>query len=442
MKTTSLRARITAGLLLYAAVLSAALIAVGAFLNDHHERLVWMSLLGDVMVRDLRAAHLPAGELNPPKVRLIDLDSPAAASLPAEVRRLGPGLYDDIDPENLPYAVLVRDVQGHRMAALIDISAQRAQERRLADLLDAVIAGGLALLMAATWWLAGRLLRPVSRLVDSVHALDPSRREQRLVPGYRLQEIQVIEAAFNGYLQRLDGFVLREREFIDTASHELRTPISVISGAAQLLEAEPLAADGRRALQRIRLTTEAMQDTLAALLHLAKEPSSPAALAPLALDAWLPDLIADYRPLLEGRPLTLEVGPIEPAAVRVAPAIAAMIFGNLLRNAIEHTQAGRLEVALRGGVFSIDSRGEPLDAAAVARLYRSLALAEAGRAQGAGLGLYLVRQLCERLGWVLAYAHSEAGDLQVSLDLHLRNDGGAERPQGSAEPGPAPVGVE
>ena len=183
MKTNSLRARITVGLLLYAAVLSAAVIAVGGFLNDRHERLVWMSLLGDVMVRDLRAAHLPAGDVNPPRVRLVDLDSPAARSLPAEVRRLGPGLYDDIDPENLPYAVLVRDVQGHRIAALIDISAQRAQERRLAYLLDAIVALGLALLMVATWWLAGRLLRPVSRLVDAVHALDPSLREARLTPG-------------------------------------------------------------------------------------------------------------------------------------------------------------------------------------------------------------------------------------------------------------------
>ena len=426
MKTNSLRARITVGLLLYAAVLSAAVIAVGAFLNDRHERLVWMSLLGDVMVRDLRAAHLPAGDMNPPRVRLVDLDSPAARSLPAEVRRLGPGLYDDIDPENLPYAVLVRDVRGHRMAALIDISAQRAQERRLAYLLDAVVSVGLGLLMVATWWLAGRLLRPVSRLVDSVHALDPSHREARLAPGYRLQEIQAIETAVNGFLQRLDGFVLREREFIDTASHELRTPISVIAGAAQVIEAEPLGADGRRALQRIHLTTDAMQDTLAALLQLAKEPSSPDALEPLALEAWLPELIADYRPLLEGRPLTLAVGAIEPTAVRVAPAVAAMIFGNLVRNAIEHTPAGRLEIELRDGVFSIDSRGEALDAAAVARLYRSLALAEAGRVHGAGLGLYLVRQLCERLGWTLAYAHNEAGELQVRLDLHLRNDGKAK----------------
>ena len=426
MKTNSLRARITVGLLLYAAVLSAAVIAVGGFLNDRHERLVWMSLLGDVMVRDLRAAHLPAGDVNPPRVRLVDLDSPAARSLPAEVRRLGPGLYDDIDPENLPYAVLVRDVQGHRIAALIDISAQRAQERRLAYLLDAIVALGLALLMVATWWLAGRLLRPVSRLVDAVHALDPSLREARLTPGYPLHEIQALETAFNGFLQRLDGFVLREREFVDTASHELRTPISVIAGAAQVLEAETLGADGQRALQRIRLTTDSMQDTLAALLQLAKEPSPAAAPTPLALEKWLPDLIDDYRPLLEGRPLSLEVGAIESASVRVAPAVAAMIFGNLFRNAIEHTPAGRLEISLRKGVFSIDSQGDALDAAAVARLYRSLALADAGRTLGAGIGLYLVRQLCERLGWSLAYTHGESGKLQVRLDLHPRDDDRSE----------------
>lgn len=426
MKTNSLRARITVGLLLYAAVLSAAVIAVGGFLNDRHERLVWMSLLGDVMVRDLRAAHLPAGDVNPPRVRLVDLDSPAARSLPAEVRRLGPGLYDDIDPENLPYAVLVRDVQGHRIAALIDISGQRAQERRLAYLLDAIVALGLALLMVATWWLAGRLLRPVSHLVDAVHALDPSLREARLTPGYPLHEIQALETAFNGFLQRLDGFVLREREFVDTASHELRTPISVIAGAAQVLESETLGADGQRALQRIRLTTDSMQNTLAALLQLAKEPLPAAAPTPLALEAWLPDLIDDYRPLLEGRPLSLEVGTIESASVRVAPAVAAMIFGNLVRNAIEHTPAGRLEIGLREGVFSIDSRGDALDAAAVARLYRSLALADSGRTLGAGIGLYLVRQLCERLGWSLAYAHGESGELQVRLDLHLRDDDRSE----------------
>lgn len=419
MKTNSLRARITVGLLLYAAVLSAAVISVGAFLNDRHERLVWMSLLGDVMVRDLRAAHLPTGDVKPRKVRLVDLDSPSAQSLPADVRHLKPGLYDDIDPENLPYAVLVRDVQGHRIAALIDISAQRAQERRLAYLLDAIVAVGLGLLMVATWWLAGRLLRPVSHLVDSVHALEPSRREARLTPGYQLLEIRALETAINSFLQRLDGFVLREREFIDTASHELRTPISVIAGAAQVLESEALGGDGRRALQRIRLTTEAMQGTLAALLQLAKEPSPSDMVPPLALEAWLPGLVTDYRPLLEGRPLTLAVGAIAPASVRVTPAVAAMIFGNLLRNAIEHTPAGHLEIGLRDGVFSIDSRGETLDAAAVARLYRSLALAEAGRACGAGIGLYLVRTLCERLGWTLAYTHSEAGELQVRLDLHL-----------------------
>lgn len=420
MALNSLRHRITAGSLLYAAGLSAALLIAGVILSERHERKVWNNLLTDVMVRDLRTAGIVSGELSTSSVQLIDLDSPAAAKLPAHLRRLGPGLYDDIEPGNLPYAVLVRRVNGHRMAALVDISSQQAEERRLSVLLTAVVVLGLGGLLVATWWLAGRLLRPVSDLVERVHALDPSQRETRVATAFRQREIRALEGAFNDYLRRLDGFVLREREFIDTASHELRTPIAVIAGAAEVLQSERLSDQGDRTLKRIRHTAGDMEAMLGVLLHLAKEPAAPAAIAPLALETWLPSLVDDYRPLLEGKRLTLEVETLEPAPVHVAPTVAAMVFGNLLRNAIEHTPAGHLTLALRNGVFSIESRGEPLDAAAIARLYRAVALAETGRASGAGIGLYLVQRLCEQLGWTLAHVPGAQGDLLVTVDLRTR----------------------
>jgi len=420
MALNSLRHRITVGLLLYAAGLSAALLVAGVILGEHHERKVWNNLLTDVLVRDLQAAGIAADELPTPSVRLVDLDSPAAADLPADVQRLGPGLYDDIEPGNLPYAVLVRRVNGHRMAALVDISSQQAEERRLTVLLTVVVVLGLSGLLLATWWLAGRLLRPVSELIERVRALDPSQRETRVVTDFPQREIRALESAFNDFLRRLDGFVLREREFIDTASHELRTPIAVIAGAAEVLQTEPLSDQGHNTLQRIRHTAGDMEAMLGVLLHLAKEPNAPAAMAPLALEAWLPALVDDYRPLLLGKPLTLELGPLEPTTVRVTPTVAAMVFGNLLRNAIEHTPAGRLQIALDDGVFSIETSGEPLDAAAIARLYRAVALAETGRASGAGIGLYLVQRLCERLGWTLAHVPGVEGDLRVTVDLRTR----------------------
>ena len=422
MRSFSLRHRITAGLLVYAALLSASLLGASVILNQQQERLVWRGLLTDVLERDLNAAGGRAGDArSPSSVRLVDLDSAQAADLPLTVRRLGPGLYEDIGPGDLGYAVLVHPVNGRRMAALVDISTQEAQERRVAELLALTTAVGLALLIFATWWLAGRLLRPVSELVQNVHLLDPSRRNARVRTSFQQREILALEEAFNGFLQRLDGFVLREREFVDTASHELRTPIAVIACAAEVLQSESLSPGGRSALTHIRRTTVDMEDLIGVLLHLTKEPPSPTTVELLALDIWLPELAQDYRLLLEGKPLSLELGPIEPTQVRVAPVVATMVIGNLLRNAIEHTPAGQLQVALSGGVITIESRGEPLDAAAIARLYRAVAMADGERATGGGIGLYLIQRLCEQLGWTLVYEQGDSGALRARLDLRASN---------------------
>ncbi|MDE2623627.1 MAG: sensor histidine kinase, partial [Betaproteobacteria bacterium] len=78
MRSSSLRLRLTIGLLLYAAVLSATLFVAGIVLSEHHERLVWNDLLTDVLVRDLQVADVPIADTLTSGVRLIDLDSPAA----------------------------------------------------------------------------------------------------------------------------------------------------------------------------------------------------------------------------------------------------------------------------------------------------------------------------------------------------------------------------
>ena len=94
-----------------------------------------------------------------------------------------------------------------------------------------------------------------------------------------------------------------------------------------------------------------------------------------------------------------------------------MVIGNLLRNAIEHTPAGQLQVALSRGVITIESRGEPMDAAAIARLYRAMAMADGERMTGGGIGLYLIQRLCEQLGWTLTYEQGDSGALRARLDL-------------------------
>ncbi len=415
----SLRHRITTGLLLYAAALTVALLTAAVILSEHHERRVWRTLLAEVMQRDLRAAGLASDEPAMAPIRLIDLDSPAASTLPATVRALGPGLHDDIEPGNLPYAVLVQTVNGRRMAALVDITAQQADEQRMGRLVAIATAVGMGLLLLTTWWLAGRLLAPVSALVRGVNALDPLQRERRVDTRFHQHEITALETAFNRFLERVDGFVMREREFIDTVSHELRTPIAVIRSAAELLKDERLTPSGQRALARARGSTSAMQETITALLYLAKDPVAFAPVEPWRMDLWLPEVVDDHAHLKGGKPLSVEVGTLQPTTTRVPPAIATMVIGNLIRNAIEHTNSGELHIALSDGALILESRGAELDAEAISRLYRALAMADSGREAGAGIGLYLIRRLCDRLGWKLTFDNMPHGDLKARLVMPL-----------------------
>src|SRR3546814_18754890 len=109
-----------------------------------------------------------------------------------------------------------------------------------------------------------------------------------------LSELVVIADAFNDYMTRNAQFVERERTFINTASHELRTPVAVINGAAVLaLQANADQATMQRQLQRIQRSARDMEQLIVLLLALAKDPARLAGLSkPLALDARLPPLVA------------------------------------------------------------------------------------------------------------------------------------------------------
>src|SRR3546814_8486745 len=98
----------------------------------------------------------------------------------------------------------------------------------------ALIAVALFSLFASRW-LASRALAPLDALVDQLAHLNPEQRGELIALPVDDSELAVIVDAFNSYMVELDALVERERAFAAAASHELRTPISVIQGAAETL---------------------------------------------------------------------------------------------------------------------------------------------------------------------------------------------------------------
>ena len=246
-RSRSLQRRLTGWLAGYALLLAAAVFAHGLAINEHAERLLWDSLLQIELEQHLRHDREQSGYRwrNTDTMQLYrDGD---AGPVPAPLRGLSPGIHDELWLAGRQTVVLVRDVEGVRHTLVLDITDLENREQTLTlVMLGSAVLLVLVLVLLMGWGLR-RALRPLSALAGDIGRLAPDRLGQQVRPSEDASaELMVISGALNDYLARHDRFIERERVFIDTASHELRTPTAVITGAIELALQQPGLPDAAR----------------------------------------------------------------------------------------------------------------------------------------------------------------------------------------------------
>ena len=307
---SGLRRRIFIGLFSYTVLLTIAVLMHGYVFNERAEQLVWQSLL------ESELDHFVERTAQDAQYSWRDTDTlklyhgGVPEDLPPALRDLAPGVHDDVPVDGGQRVVLVRGVGEERLVLTLDITDLEEGEAALTKTLLGSAALAVLLLSIATVWVVGRLVRPLSDLARHIDALRPDRMGARiaLTPAASA-ELVVIADALNDYLERNERFVERERAFIDSASHELRTPIAVIAGATELALGQPgLPAAARNQLARIQRTTREVERLVAFLLVLAKDPARLLSVSDrVALDQLIPEIVDDHRHLMRDKDLTLTV---------------------------------------------------------------------------------------------------------------------------------------
>lgn len=203
------------------------------------------------------------------------------------------------------------------------------------------------------------------------------------------------------------------------ASHELRTPVAVISGAVTLAMNHANAPDGlRKVLQRVARASRDMEQLIRMLLVLAKSPDLVnASGSDVDLVAVVNDVIEDHAHLTAQKTLTVEAGVLLPTRLVAPVQLVQVSIANILRNAIEQSDAGAVRVSVDPpGVVKIEDPGHGLSPEEISRIYARIARAS-GERYSRGIGLELITRICEHLGWQLQM-HSESGrGTTVTLDL-------------------------
>lgn len=310
------------------------------------------------------------------------------------------GLYE-FEAEELHVAVVAADHDNQKAFVVFDVAGIEAASSEDWWLL-LVITGAVGTLGALGFALGIMVMRravaPVAQLAKAVAEIDLehlSVEDYKRIGSSRFgdDEVGLLAATIEKTLERISAFVARERYFTSSASHELRTPITVITGALELLEQSQLSEADVKALDRVRRATLDMRTTIEMFLCLARETDDGLYNEQFLVAPLVSNAIDLQRHLLNHKKVDVEINPLVNPSVSGHPQAFAIAVNNLVRNAFEHARAGQgpISILIKERELFITNQ---LNCAATQDTQ-----AEASSSQGYGLGLGIVQRLCERNGW-------------------------------------------
>jgi signal transduction histidine kinase len=306
--------------------------------------------------------------------------------------------------------VLSRPVRDDRHAYVAAVVAPLQRlEAEESELLMALGFGVLAALVAAGagGWIVGRqTLRPLSEMAAQATAITERDPSARLHTPNRADELGRLAAAFNGLLDRLAAALHAQRQFMADASHELRTPVSVIRTTAQVTLARGARpeADYRESLAivadqsaRLARLVESMF-----LLSRAEAHGIPLVREPLYLDELMADCTRALRVLADNRHVTVRAAGDAEVPFTGDDTLLRQMAGNLLDNAIRHARSGGIVTAAvhrapAGVTLTITDDGEGVPEGERERIFQRFVRLDP-RSPGAGLGLPIARWIAEAHG--------------------------------------------
>lgn len=285
----------------------------------------------------------------------------------------------------------------------------------------------LSILLAAL--ITRSVARPLQQMASAAKAIAEGNYEQRVRPEGP-DEVQRVAESFNTMTGRVNATQQAQRDFVANVSHDLKTPITAISGWSQALidGAAATEEEQRRAATTIHEEASRMLRQVDALLELARLESGQLKLAqqPVDLGATLVTVHRAYQPQAQLQEVDLALQ-LEPAApVLGDPDRLIQLFANLVDNALAHTPAGgqvvlQLQPVAEMVQATISDTGPGIPADELQRVFERFYQVDKSRkrgtGQGSGLGLAIVAELVEAHGGTVRAESNPDGGTSFVVSL-------------------------
>ncbi len=336
-----------------------------------------------------------------------------------------PGLRN-VEIGGVKMRLLVREVEGITFAIAADLHGTKVVAL---DLLFALLAG-LPFALAFAWlggrWLASRALAPVEEIAAAAEGVTAERLNRRVPVPPVPDEIQRLATVLNAAFDRLERSYGQALRFSADASHELKTPLTILRASIEaVLDSPTLADSDREAITGLLDQTRRLANITSSLLLLARADAGR-----LVLDAANHDLAPlteacaeDARIVAEERGVHVDCQLPPTAPARVDTLRFAQILSNLLDNAVKYNHSGgsvHITLSDAGATWrlGIANTGPGIAPEHQARLFERFFRAEHTAEEGGqGLGLGLARELARAHGGEIVLVRSDREWTEFALTL-------------------------
>jgi heavy metal sensor kinase len=310
-----------------------------------------------------------------------------------------------------------------------------------------LVAGSIMILITAavSWWVASSAIRPVSTMASEAAAISVKSPDWRLNPPSDTDELGQLARAFNDLLARLGAASKTQRQFMADASHELRTPVSVIQTATEVTLKQPKRreAEYREALTIISEQSARLSRLVQDMFVLARADAGGyhVPMRGLYVDEVVEEAVRAVAVVTaaKGLNLTWEVQPN--VAIHGDDGLLHRMMTNLLDNAVQHTPTGgSVHVALSADAatvtITVADTGPGIPDADRDRAFDRFVRLDPARSaeSGGGLGLPIARWIAEQHHGTLSLDPSPRGCVFV-VRLPLRPSATLQRGAAEAEHG-------
>ena len=343
----------------------------------------------------------------------------ASSSVPATVTA-APGV-------RLLSVPLTHGTQSFRIAAWASLAPLEVEQRNLQRAMVLGIPLAVALAIAGGLGISRRSLRPLEQMAGQTTVIDSRDPSERLSGFNPHDELGTLGRSINALLDRLQMSLEQQRAFMADASHQLRTPVSVVRTATQVTlgRDDRTKEEYREALEIVSRQAERLSRMVDDMFLLARADAGarPLQPSPLYLDELVEECVADVTPLAATKNIIMSTETTGETPCVGDEHLLKQMLTNLLDNAVRHTPAdGRIRVALTCSAQTarliVSDTGPGLDRADADRIFdRFVRLDASNHDTGGGLGLPIARWIAEAHGGTLTVAASSATGSQFEVTL-------------------------